>query len=302
MVVTNALAPHVPEWLDRAAWPWTPRRFRHPDGEMHYVDEGPVEAKTPPLVLVHGTPTWAFEWRHVLRGLSPERRVLAVDHLGFGLSARPTAAAYSPQAHARRFGDWIDATIPDGPIDLVVHDFGGPIALDWALEHVDRLAHLVIVNTWMWSFANDPVMSRRANFARTRLFRWLYRRFNASQTMIMPSAYGDRRRLTKRIHAQYLNVFPDPDSRERVLYALAQALLGSSEYYDTLWSRRARLVQVPTAILWGVKDSAFQPPILAKWHEALPNARVVRFDGAGHWPHEEEPEAFEAALQAFVAT
>lgn len=292
----------APDWLDRAAWPWSPRRFAHPDGVMHYVDEGHGAVETPPLVLVHGTPTWAFEWRHVVRALAPERRVLAIDHLGFGLSERPADADYTPEAHARRFADWLSATIPNGPIDLVVHDFGGPIALDWALEHTDRLSHLVIVNTWMWSFATDPLMSRRARLASTWLLRWLYRRFNASQTMIMPSAYGDRRRLTKQIHAQYLSVFPDPDSRERVLFALARALAGSSDYYESLWSRRERLHHVPTSILWGIKDSAFQPPVLAKWRDALPEARVVRFDGAGHWPHEEEPEAFEAALRNAIAT
>ena len=62
--------------------------------------------------------------------------------------------------------------------------------------------------------------------------RFMYRRLNASLRLVTPSAYGDRRKLTRAIHRQYLAAFPDADSRERVLWALARALLGSAAFYD----------------------------------------------------------------------
>jgi len=281
-----------PSWLDRAAWPYTPRSFDLGGARLHYVDEG-VGA---PVVLVHGTPTWAFEWRHVIRALSSRARVIAPDHLGFGLSDRPSGAGYRPEDHAVRFRRFIDAVCPSGPLTLVVHDFGGPIALDWALDHPDRLAHLVIVNTWMWPLDDDPSMRRKARLAGTALFRWLYRRFNASQRLIMPSAYADRRRLTPAIHRQYLELFPDADSRERVLFALAQSLLGSRAFFASLWQRRERLRDARLHLFWGMRDSAFPPSMLDHWQRAFPHAEVVRFDDAGHWPHEEKPDAFTNAL------
>lgn len=94
----------TPYWLDREAWPWTPRPLALSDGTQHAVIEG--DGNT--VLLVHGTPTWSFEWRHVLRELPPEHRVVAVDHLGFGLSDRPAHADYSPQAHARRFREVVE--------------------------------------------------------------------------------------------------------------------------------------------------------------------------------------------------
>ena len=84
-------------WLDRTQWPWHPRSCPTADGMLHYVDEG----EGPPVVLVHGTPTWAFEWRHVIAGLRDTRRVVALDHLGFGLSERPAGADYRPEASRR---------------------------------------------------------------------------------------------------------------------------------------------------------------------------------------------------------
>jgi haloalkane dehalogenase len=287
------MAPGAPAWLDRAAWPYAAHGVDTGDGRQHYVDEG----EGPAVVLVHGTPTWSFEWRHVVAGLRGTHRVVAPDHLGFGLSERPAAAGYRPEDHARRFRRFMDAVCPEGPLTLVVHDFGGPIALDWALDHADRLSHLVVTNTWMWPFDDDPSMRRKARMAGGALGRWLYRRLNASLTLIMPSAYGKRRRLTPAIHGQYLAVFPDADSRERVLFALAQALLGSSAFYASLWARRERLAGVDVQVSWGMRDPAFPPSMLERWKAACPRARVVPFDDAGHWPHEESPTDYVAALR-----
>lgn len=289
-------APTTPAWVDRAAWPFMPRGLDTGDGVQHYVDEG----EGPPLLLVHGTPTWSYEWRQVVAALRGRHRVIAVDHLGFGLSERPAGAGYRPEDHARRFRRFVDAVCPCGPLTLVVHDFGGPIALDWALDHPARIARLVVTNTWMWPLDDDAGMRRGARFIASPVGRWMYRRLNASLKLVMPSAYADKRRLTPAIHAQYLNVFPDADSRERVLFALAQSLLGSSAFYASLSDRRERLRDVDTHVLWGLKDSAFQPHILMRWKAALPRARVVTFDDAGHWPHEEAPDAYVQALQAIV--
>lgn len=288
----------TPDWLDRVGWPYEARSIAVPEGRLHYVDEGAGDT----VVLVHGTPTWSYEWRHAIAGLRGGHRVVALDHLGFGLSDRPADAGYAPEDHARRFRAIIEHVAPSGQFSLVVHDFGGPIALDWALDHVDRLTRLVVVNSWMWSFENDLSMRRKAAMIRGAVGRWLYRRLNASQRLIMPSAYGDRRRLTPAIHQQYLRVFPDPDSRERVLFALAQSMLGSSAFFDGLWQRRARLASVPVHLLWGMRDSAFPPSILERWQRALPHARTTAFASAGHWPHEEEPDAFVRALQGIWTT
>jgi haloalkane dehalogenase len=284
----------TPDWLDREGWPYAPRFATLAEGRLHYVDEGAGDT----VVLAHGTPTWSYEWRHVIAGLKDAHRVVAVDHLGFGLSDRPPGAGYTPEDHARRFRAVMGQLVPSAPVTLVVHDFGGPIALDWALDHADRLTRVVVINSWMWSFQDDPSMRRKAAMIRGVLGRWLYRRWNASLRLIMPSAYGDRRRLTPAIHEQYLRLFPDPESRERVLFALAASLLGSSAFFDTLWQRRDRLAGVPVELFWGMRDPAFPAAILERWQHALPHARTTRFETAGHWPHEEAPDAVVRALRA----
>ncbi len=294
----------APAWLDRKAWPYEGRQHASPDGSMHYIDEG----SGPPVVLVHGTPTWSFEWRHVIAALASSHRVIAADHLGFGLSARPAQASYTPEAHAARFAHFMEARRTAAvqplvePIVLVVHDFGGPIALDWALDHVHALRGIIVVNSFSWSFTDDPVMSRRIRWVDNALGRWSYRTLNASLKLLMPSAYADRRRLTHEIHAQYLAPFRDADSRERVLFALAQSLQRSAPFFDALYARRESMSQVPMGIVWGAADHAFDRSQLQRWQAMAPHAIVHEFADVGHWPHEEQPAQFTAALRAILAS
>ncbi len=101
--------------------------------------------------MVHGTPTWSFMYRHLIRDLSPRYRCIAPDHLGFGLSDRPAGWSYRPEDQARNLARLIE-TLGLKDLTLVVHDFGGPIGLAYALDHPENVRRLVLFNTWMWSF------------------------------------------------------------------------------------------------------------------------------------------------------
>jgi haloalkane dehalogenase len=283
--------------IDRVAYPFESRTVDLPAGRIHYVDEGRGDT----ILFVHGTPTWSFEWRHLIRAFSATHRCVAPDHLGFGLSERPRDAVYTPEAHAENLAAFVDRLNLQA-FTLVVHDFGGPIALPLCFREPSPVHRLVIINSWMWSLANDPDMRRKARAAGGHVGRFLYRHLNFSLRVIMPSAYGDRRKLTPDIHRQYLDRFPDRWSRGAVLWPLAHALLASSDYYDRLWELRARLRNHPALVVWGMKDSAFQPHHLARWQDALPHARMTCVPDAGHWPHEEAPTEVGDALRAFLAS
>ena len=264
---------------------------------MHYIDEGTGE----PLLFVHGTPTWSFEWRHLIRAFAPAHRCIAPDHIGFGFSDRPRNFPYTPEAHAANLAEFIGNLNPE-PLTLIVHDYGGPIGLPFCLRHPERVKRLVLLNTWMWSFAGDRDMERKWRVAGSPLGRWLYRWANLSLRVLTPQAYADKGKLTPQIHRQYLERFPDRWSRGTVLWALARAILGSSRYYDSLWEQREKLRGRPALIIWGMKDPAFQPHLLARWREVLPSARVVELEDAGHWPHEEVPDRVIDAIRDFLST
>lgn len=286
----------TPTWVDREAFPFRGRFLDiAPGHRVHYVDEGQGDA----VLFVHGTPTWSFEWRHCIRELSRTHRCIAMDNLGFGLSDRPRDFDYTPESHARMLRAFVQR-MGLSDLTLVVHDFGGPIGLPLALEQPSVVRRLVVLNTWMWSFDDDAEMVRKARMASGRVGRLLYRYANFSLRVLTPYAYADRSKLTPRIHQQYLAPFRDPESRERVLWPLARAILGSSRYYDSLWGMRERLLSVPALVIWGMKDPAFQPTQLAHWKATLPQATVLELP-VGHWPQEESPGEVVSAMQGFLA-
>jgi haloalkane dehalogenase len=285
-----------PAWLDRTAYPFRSRWLELGGGaRMHYVDEGSGET----LLFVHGTPTWSFEWRHLIRGLAPHYRCVAPDQLGFGLSDRPRDGLYTPEWHAANLADFVDRLGLER-FTLVVHDYGGPIGLPLAVDAPRRIRSLVVLDSWMWSLAGDAGMVRAARIVGGALGRFLYRRANFSLRVIMPSAWGDRSRLTPAIHRQYLAPFPDAWSRGAVLWPLAHALLGSDAHYHGLWRRRSSLAGIPALVVWGMKDPAFRPHLLDRWREVLPGAAVVQLP-VGHWPQEEAPGEVLAAIEGFLA-
>jgi haloalkane dehalogenase len=285
----------TPSWLDRRAYPFASHTLPLRAGRMHYVDEGQGE----PLLFVHGTPTWSFEYRHLVTALSRRWRCIAPDHLGFGLSERPGDFSYTPEAHAANLAEFVDQ-LGLTRFTLVVHDFGGPIAFPLALRERSPVSRLVIMNTWCWPFADSPDMVRKARIAGGPIGRVLYRYANASLRLIMPSAYGDKGTLTPEIHKQYLSVFEDRDARVQVLHALARALLSSNDFYADLLRDAGRLRRLPSLIVWGLMDSAFPPRFLDRWRTLLPDARVAALDRAGHWPHEEDPARVIAEIEAFL--
>jgi haloalkane dehalogenase len=287
----------LPSWLDRAAFPFEPHLVDVGSGEqLSVTDVGTGRA----VVFSHGTPTWSYEWRHHLRALSEGQRCIAPDHLGFGLSPRPAEADYRPEAHAQRFLRLLDRLGLDR-YSLVVHDFGGPFALEAALAHPERVERLVLYNTFAWAFGDTPKTRRLAALAGGGLFRWMYRNLNLS-FVIARSAWGDRSTMTRDTWKPYRVLFPDGDSRERVLFALAKSMQGSADYCEGLFRRLDRLAQIPVHLVWGMKDTAFPPRALARFRTVFPRASVLEVETAGHWPHEEQPDRCVASVKAFLAS
>jgi haloalkane dehalogenase len=285
----------LPTWLDRTLYPFTPRRFETSDGAVSYVDEG----RGPPVVLVHGTPSYSFEFREIIRALSARHRVIALDHLGFGLSAKPgPTGKLTVRDHQRRLLALFDA-LDLRDVTLVVHDFGGPIGIPLALDRADRVTRLVVLNSWMWPVGDEPQVRRIDRLVRSPLGRWLYLAANISPRLLLPSALGDRRALTKALHAQYLGPFPARHDRA-ALYALALELGGNDALYEELWKRRHEL-RMPLDIVWGMADPAFGPTHLARWRDAFPKAAITELPRIGHFIAEEAPDVLVRVIDPEVS-
>ena len=113
---------------------------------IHYLESGDV----PPLLMLHGNPTWSFTWRGVIDGLRDRYRCIAVDLPGFGLSHAPASGyGLTPAEHAEvveRLVLELDLT----GATLMCQDWGGPIGFRVATRLPDRFEAFVIGRPQGW--------------------------------------------------------------------------------------------------------------------------------------------------------
>lgn len=286
---------NIPAWVDRSEYPFSVHSAALDDGRVAYVDEG----RGKPIVFVHGTPTWSFLYRNIIKDLSPDYRCIAPDNLGFGLSDKPPTADYRTATQAQRLEQLLN-TLDLGRITLVVHDFGGPIGLPYALAHPERIERLVLFNTWMWSMRGEPNAEQGSKLLGGKLGKLLYTRFNLSPRVLLQAVFGDKSKLRPAIHQHYIKAVPTPEDR-MAMWAYVGQVLGASEWHESLWQQRERIANIPALLLWGLKDSAFGPRFLERWQGVFTNAQTITFPQAGHFVQEEEPQTSAAAIRAFLA-
>lgn len=282
-----------PKWLDRILYPFAHHELALDSGLMHYIDEGEGE----PIVFIHGTPTWSFLWRQQVKSLSRNYRCIAPDHVGFGLSVKPADFEYTPEAHARNLEQLIQH-LQLKNITMVVHDFGGPIGLHYALKYPENVKNLVILNSWMWSLEDEKPMMKASQFMSSGLGRFLYTRLAFSPRVLLPKGYYQRKHLTKDINQHYLKPFSSPSDRLGT-WQFAVELQKSNQFFDSLWNQRSRLAAIPKLILWGKKDKLLPVHFLAKWQQAFPDAKVIRFE-VGHFLQEEKGGEVADQIRAFM--
>jgi len=134
-----------------ADWPYAPRYLdvRDADGtalRIHYVDEGPRDGA--PVLLMHGEPSWAYLYRHVIAGLVAKGcRVIAPDLIGFGRSDKPAKRTdYTYERHVAWMSQWLTG-LDLKDLTLFCQDWGGLIGLRLVAAYPERFAGLVIANT-----------------------------------------------------------------------------------------------------------------------------------------------------------
>ena len=142
-----------------SGYPFKPHYAEIPDLDggafrMHYVDEGPRDA--PPVVMIHGNPTWSYLWRNVIpEVVATGHRAIAVDLIGLGRSDKPTEMSdFSVARHV----EWTRSALIDvldlRDITFVLHDWGGIVGLRTLHHHPDRIARVCLTNSGM--FLRDP--------------------------------------------------------------------------------------------------------------------------------------------------
>ncbi len=305
----GAMPPPTPPASLLPGYPAADRWRRVPRTGQHYVDTG----SGPPVLLLHGNPSWSYQWRHLMAALSPDFRCVAPDLAGLGLSPRPRVPAAAVDRHLLQL-DHLDALFDhlvgtqDMPRDgwtLVLHDWGGPLGLAWARRRALRPARVVVLNSvcfpwpsgyrlpvylrWIRDHRGVAALAHATNFFPRAAVRGgvvaPLRRAERRAYLLPLARSGDRRAVV-----DFVRGIPR-DEREE-----------SWRLLDPAGADGADLRGLPLFVGWGMRDPVFTPVVLAEWERRFPHARVHRYPDAGHYVMEDAAGRLGHDIRGFLSS
>jgi pimeloyl-ACP methyl ester carboxylesterase len=242
-----------------------------------------------PVILMHGLPDNVHLYDRLLPYLAG-RTTIRFDFLGWGRSDKPAGYPYTATNQVSE----IDAVVDHLGLDrvvLVAHDASGPPAIDWALEHPDRVATLVLLNTyyhWFPALRRPPAIAlystpvvrtvaravarRRPNWNR-RLYLWQVGTFIKNEAV--------RAEYAPALYEQFVAALP-------AFWRLNNDLLG------TVFSRRSRVPAMyrfsrPVRIVFGARDRYLNPKVARRFHSVFPASDLALIESAGHYVQVDQP-------------
>ena len=214
------------------------RRAAVLDSGMAYVETGSGSHN---IVFLHGNPTSSYLWRNVIPHLTGLGRCLAPDLIGMGDSGPSAAGTYVFAEHARYLDAWFEAAVPEGPVILVVHDWGGALGFDWARRHPARVAGIAYMETIVAPLAWDD---------------WPERARGVFQAMRSPA--GEEMVLDKNVFVERIlpaSVLRGLGEAEMVVYRKPFAQTGEGRRPTLTWPREIPIEGEPAAVVEVVEAS-----------------------------------------------
>jgi haloalkane dehalogenase len=261
------------------------------DRNRHRIYAREYPGQDPAIVLLHGFPDNLHLYDRLVPYLNPPRRVITFDFLGWGASDKP---ARYPYTATNQTGD-LDAVIRQLDLDqvtIVVHDASGPPGIDWALEHPDRVATLILLNTYYClmptlrppeaiALYSTPLLRNLGRgLARTSdrfdqgLYTWQVGRFITDAST--------RHELVPPLYQWFRTARP-------AFWALNNDLLG------TVVSRTRRVPELrrftrPVRIIFGDRDPYLNRGVARRFHKLFPASELFLVSGARHYVQVDQPQ------------
>ena len=294
-IVVWAWAPDRPVTELTARWAPPPSQFVRIGGlDAHVRDEGRRDDPLP-LVLLHGTSASLHTWDGWVRALEGSHRVIRVDMPGFGLTGPAPDGDYTIDAYVRFVVALLDHYRLERCV-LVGNSFGGRVAWETALADPGRVRALVLVDSAGYAIESQsvPIAFRLAQVpALEPLLSHLTPRVVVEASVT--NVYGDPGRVTPELVDRYYELTLREGNRGALVQRFLQAPAGPGQ-------QRIRDIAVPTLVIWGGRDRLIPAAYALRFKQDVAGSRRVEFPALGHVPHEEDPAATVAAVQAFLAS
>jgi acyl-coenzyme A synthetase/AMP-(fatty) acid ligase/pimeloyl-ACP methyl ester carboxylesterase len=231
-------------------------------------------------LCLHGNPTWSFLWSRLMHEIGDYFRIIAPDQLSMGFSEQVSSRSY--RERVADLADLIDALQISEPMWLVAQDWGGAIAMGYAVAHPERVAGMVLSNTGIAipSGRRAPLLIRAAAATGVHRLVTCYTKLFVWGTPLLPGggvsgqqrtalAYPYLRRKNRRGVADFVADAPLSASHPSFsdIAAVAEKISG---------------LDIPVRLIWGSRDPVFNDDFAHDLMNRFTNAALHRIAGAGH--------------------
>jgi pimeloyl-ACP methyl ester carboxylesterase len=262
----------------------------------HQAGAGPV------VLLIHGITSSSRTWRAVMPGLAEHYTVIAPDLLGHGRSAKPRGD-YSLGGYASGLRDLLVALeVPRATV--VGHSLGGGVAMQFAYQFPDRLDRLVLVDSGGLGEEVSLVLRAAtlpgAEYVLPLLASSPLRGAGAALGAVL-GRVGLRASADVRGLAEGFESLGDGEARRAFVHTARSVIDPTGQRVDAT-DRLYLAGHVPSLVVWGERDRMIPVQHGRQAHALMPNSRFEEFEGAGHFPFNDDPERFVALLHDFIST
>lgn len=274
--------------VDAPGW----RTIRVGGGSVRVFEAGPGQASEA-TVFIHGNPGSAGDWVGLVGEVGPIGRAVAFDLPDFGQSVAPEGFGNTVGEYAAFVGEALDA-LGIARVNLVLHDFGGPIGLLWAAGNLDRVGSVTLFNTgilvgYRWHTMarvwQTPVLGELSQIAVSRqIFR---RAVSSAEPRSLPRPFLDEMydNYDRRTRAAVLRLYRSAKDVGEGAAMLAGVIAEAD---------------IPTLVVWGERDAYLPARFAEAQREAFPSAEIHLLPDSGHWAFIDDPDASAAFLTSFL--
>ena len=262
------------------------------NGHRIYAREYPGEE--PAIILMHGFPDNLHLYDRLVPYLSPPRRLVTFDFLGWGASDKPGDYSYTA---ANQEGELAAVIKQLGlkQVVLVAHDASGPPAIDWALAWPEQVAGLVLLNTYYCDMPtlrppeaiflfSTPLVRVIARFVSQRFGNLIFRKMFWWQ---VGKFFRDARVRNEFLPLLYRQFDALPSTRP-AFFGLNEDLRSSIRAHSKMISK-LREFRRPVRIIFGEADPYLNKGVAQSFHELLPTSDLFLLAGARHYVQMDEP-------------
>lgn len=264
--------------------------------ELSYFDGG----SGPVVLFIHGILGSYRNWSHLIDRMDETQRVIVPDLFGHGASAKPVGD-YSLGAHAGTMRDLLDHVGIDR-VTVVGHSLGGGIAMEFYYLFPERVDRLVLVSSGGLGREVNPIL-RSATLPGAEWVLpviasdWVRGKVEAAGRAASRVGWKPGKDITA--IWQGFSSLGDRESR-RAFLATTRAVIDPGGQTVSAHDYLPDVLPIPTLVVWGSRDR-----MIPAWHaitaqRSIPGCRVELFEGAGHFPHLDEPDRFADVLREFI--